>query len=382
MPERNVRLVIAGGGTGGHVLPAIAVIEELRDREALDDSLWLGSACGLEREAAAEAGIPFQAIPTGKLRRYLSARTIVDGPRVPAGIVRAWQHLRRFQPTVVFSTGGFVSVPTVIAAARQAPILTHEQTAILGMATRINARFADVLAISYDATLPLAQAHHANIVVTGNPVRASLRHGTAERGFAHWRLSADLPLIYVTGGARGASALNQRIAQLLPTLLPHCQIVHQTGPPSANSDAATLAMRRDQLSPELRERYRVVEFVHGELADTYAAASVILSRSGAGTVAEIAYLGKPAILIPLPGTGGDEQTRNARLLEEAGGAIVLPQSDASSERLCEILLRLLGDDRERARMGGASARVGRPDAASRLADALIALGDRSHNQKP
>lgn len=376
-----MRLIIAGGGTGGHVLPAVAVIEELRQRDLLEDLLWLGSSDGLERDAAAGIDVTFQAIPTGKLRRYISARTAVDSLRIPAGIARAWLHVRRFQPTVVFSTGGFVSVPTVIAASRLAPILTHEQTAILGLATRINARSADLLAVSYEATRPLAQAHHAQVVVTGNPVRRSLSQGSAARGHAHWRFSPDLPVVYVTGGARGASPLNQRIGALLPRVLPHCQIVHQTGPPSANNDAATLSDLRQRLPEELRRRYQIVPFVRGELADTYAAASVVVSRSGAGTVAELAFLGKPAIVIPLPGTGGDEQTQNARLLADAGGAILLPQDQATPDRLGELLLQLLASEPERNTMSLASANLGQADAAARLADELLALATRARRQK-
>ena len=120
-----IRLVIAGGGTGGHVLPAVAVVEELRRRERVGEMLWIGSADGVEGDAARRAGIPFRSVPTGKLRRYMSLRTALDAARVPAGIVHAWLILRAFAPSVVFSTGGFVSVPTVVAAARNAPILTH-----------------------------------------------------------------------------------------------------------------------------------------------------------------------------------------------------------------------------------------------------------------
>lgn len=167
MNDRPLRLVIAGGGTGGHVLPAIAVVEELRRRGALGETLWIGSKDGVEGEAAARAGLPFRSIETGKLRRYLAARTAADAARIPVGVAQAWRLLRAFRPSVVFSSGGFVSVPTVAAAARLAPILTHEQTAIVGLANRINARFADVFAVSWDETAPAAAALHRRVVVTG-----------------------------------------------------------------------------------------------------------------------------------------------------------------------------------------------------------------------
>jgi len=375
MAARPFRLVIAGGGTGGHVLPALAVVEVLRARSAIGEVLWLGSRDGIEGEAAAGSGIAFAAIPTGKLRRYLSLHTVTDAGRVPLGVVFAGRHLRRFRPDAVLSTGGFVSVPTVLAAGalRVAPILTHEQTAILGLATRINARFAGVLAVSYEETATVARRLHRRVVVTGNPVRSSLRTGDAERGRARWGFTPDLPLLYVTGGARGASPLNRRLADLLPELLEHCQILHQTGPASANRDAADLERRRQSWPSPLRDRYRVVEFVRDELADVYAAADVVLGRAGAGTVAELAFLGKPAVLIPLPGTGGDEQTHNARVLAAAGGAVLLPQSEASPERLRALLQDLLADRDRLATMGAAARRAGRPDAAAHLADELIGL---------
>lgn len=373
MTDRPLRLVIAGGGTGGHVLPALAVVEELRRRDRLDDLLWIGSVDGVEVESAAHAGIPFRSIPTGKLRRYLSARTALDAARIPLGVAQAWRHVRTFRPSVVFSTGGFVSVPTVAAAARQAPILTHEQTAILGLATRINCRFADVLALSYDDTVASADVYAMRVVVTGNPVRGSLRDGDRARGLARWGFSDALPLLYVTGGARGATPLNRRIGELLPALLEQTQILHQTGPASANADAAELQEAQSHWPAHLQRRYRVTDFVRDELADVYAAAAVVLGRAGAGTVAELAFLGKPAVLIPLPGAGGDEQTRNGRLLADVGGAILLPQPEATPDRLRTTVLGLLGDQRRLATMGAAARAVGRPDAAARLADQLLAL---------
>jgi UDP-N-acetylglucosamine--N-acetylmuramyl-(pentapeptide) pyrophosphoryl-undecaprenol N-acetylglucosamine transferase len=374
--ERPLRLVIAGGGTGGHVQPARAVLEELRRRNIAVEPLWIGSADGLEREAAAKEGIRYRAIPTGKLRRYLDWRTPLDAARIPLGIGEAWRHLRRFRPDVVFSTGGFVSVPSVVAAARLAPILTHEQTATLGLATRINARFADVVALSWTLSLKPLHGLRCRVVVTGNPVRSSLAEGDAERARFRYGFRPDLPFVYVTGGARGASPLNERIAALLPGLLERCQVLHQTGPDSANADAVTLRRARDTWPPELRARYQVVEFVGEELADVYAAVDLVVGRAGAGTVAELACFGLPAVLVPLPGTGGDEQTRNARMLAEAGGAVLLPQDEATPERLREVLLDLLAAPGRRVTMATSARAIGRPDAAGRLVDELLGLAGR------
>jgi UDP-N-acetylglucosamine--N-acetylmuramyl-(pentapeptide) pyrophosphoryl-undecaprenol N-acetylglucosamine transferase len=351
----------------------LAVVEELRHRDALADLVWIGSRDGVERQAAQDAGIPFIGIPTGKLRRYLSLRNFTDAARVPLGVLSARRALAAFRPDVVLSTGGFVSVPAVVAARGIAPVLTHEQTAILGLANRINARFADVLAISHARTEQLASRLHRRVVVTGNPVRAGLTAGDRSRGLRALGLSDGIPVVYVTGGARGASPVNQRIAALLPDILDRVQIVHQTGPLSANPDAGNLTQQRESLPETIRHRYKVVEFLGDELPDVYAAADLVVGRAGAGTIAELAYVGLPAILIPLPGARGDEQALNARVLGDVGAAIVIEQSDATPERLQTEILRLLDDPERRGRMANAARTVARPDAAARLADELLSL---------
>ena len=201
-------------------------------------------------EAAEEAGIRFVAIPTGKLRRYLSLRNLTDAARLPLGVLAARRALAAFRPDVVLSTGGFVSVPAVVAARGIAPVLTHEQTAILGLANRINARFADVLAVSHSQTEPIAARLHRRVVVTGNPIRVGLTAGDRSRGLQRLGFDGAIPVVYVTGGARGASPINQRIAALLPGILDHAQIVHQTGPLSANADAGNLSQLREVTSGE------------------------------------------------------------------------------------------------------------------------------------
>jgi UDP-N-acetylglucosamine--N-acetylmuramyl-(pentapeptide) pyrophosphoryl-undecaprenol N-acetylglucosamine transferase len=354
-------------------LPALAVVEELQRRGALADLVWIGSREGVERPAAEQAGIRFVIIPTGKLRRYLSLRNLTDAARVPLGVLSARRALAAFRPDVILSTGGFVSVPAVVAARGIAPVLTHEQTAILGLANRINARFADVLAVSHPRTEPLASRLHRRVVVTGNPIRAGLSAGDRSRGLRALGFSDVIPVVYVTGGARGASPINQRIAALLPGVLDRVQIVHQTGPLSANPDAGDLAQRRESLSEAVRHRYKVVEFLGDELPDVYAAADLVVGRAGAGTIAELAYVGLPAILVPLPGARGDEQTRNARVLGDAGAAIVIQQPDATPERLQTEIVALLDNPERRARMAKAARAVARPDAAARLADELLSL---------
>ncbi len=371
--EAAVRVVIAGGGTGGHISPALAVLAALRDRTAIAPT-WIGGTWGIERVRAAAAGVPFVAVPTGKLRRYLSWQTPLDAVRVPLGIVQAWRALRRIRPAVVFSTGGYVAVPTALAAARLGiPVLTHEQTAQLGLATRIIARSADVLALSFPTVPEGAMVGHARVLHTGNPIRREVLGGDAVRGATRFGLSPDIQTIYVSGGARGSTPINRLIEGALPRLLPHTQIIHSTGPASANGDYARLSQVALALPTSQQARYIVRETIGDEIGDVYALASLVVGRSGAGTVAELAILGKPSVLIPLPGTGGDEATKNARVLADAGAALLRPQAEITSDLLANDILALLNAPDTLAGMGDAARAVAPGDAAGIIADALLTL---------
>jgi UDP-N-acetylglucosamine--N-acetylmuramyl-(pentapeptide) pyrophosphoryl-undecaprenol N-acetylglucosamine transferase len=377
--NRPIRIVIAGGGTGGHVLPALSVIEELERRGVPMELLWIGSKHGIEGNEARARGIPFRAVATGKFRRYPDFKTVTDAVKVPLGVPQAWWILRGFHPDVIFSTGGYVSTPSVLGGTRMAPVLSHEQTAVLGLATRINGRFVDVQALTFDSSLQYAK-DTSKTVVTGNPVRASLKEGTREKGLQRFGFRSDLPVLFVTGGARGSSPLNERIEAILDDLLECMQILHQTGAKTDNPDFERLSGKQQRLAAEMRNRYYLVERARDEMADIYAMADLMLARAGAGTVAEIAYLGKSAILIPLPGAGGHEQHRNAEALSSLDGAVVIDQTEASPERLRETILDLLSDPDRRAAIGANAAKAGRPDAAARLADQLMELATRRRNR--
>lgn len=256
-----------------------------------------------------------------------------------------------------------------------APVLSHEQTAVLGLATRLNGRFVDVQALTFETSLALTK-DRSKTVVTGNPVRGSLKEGSRESGLQRFGFRSDMPVLFVTGGARGSSPLNERIEAILDDLLEHLQILHQTGATTDNPDFERLSARRQALPAETRDRYRVVERIRDEMADVYAMADLMLARAGAGTVAEIAYLGKTAILIPLPGSGGNEQLRNAEALSSIDGAVVIDQQDASPTRLREVILDLAANPERRGQIGANAARAGRPDAAARIADQLLALAEQ------
>lgn len=360
-----MRVVIAGGGTGGHTSAGLAVAAALAKDGA--EVHWIGSHEGLEARRVPEAGLAFYPISTGKLRRYWDRENVSDILlRVPAGIVQSWRLLRSLRPAVLFSAGGFVSVPPALAArALGIPIVIHEQTAVPGLANRITGRFAARIAVSFRAASAGFPADR--VIVTGNPVRGEILGGSREAALGRFGFDEAMPLVYVTGGAQGAHRINRLVGLALPRLLAICQILHQCGDNAETGDRLWLQERAGTLPPGTRPRYAVRPFIGAELRDVYAAAALLVGRSGAGTVTECCNLGVPAVFIPLPGASGGEQAANARVVEAAGGAVVLPQDDLTPERLVDTLTRLLADRAGLRAMGARARSLAVPDAALRLA---------------
>jgi UDP-N-acetylglucosamine--N-acetylmuramyl-(pentapeptide) pyrophosphoryl-undecaprenol N-acetylglucosamine transferase len=304
----------------------------------------------------------------------ISAANLRDVGRLIRGLVEGRRVMRAFRPDVVLSTGGYVAVPVGLAArAVGVPLLVHEQTTRLGLANRLLMRRATAIALSSPSSMELLPAVvRPRAVVTGNPIRAELLTGDARRGvealgWAGW--DASLPTVYVTGGAQGSVQVNRLLAAVLERVLPRANVVHQCG----RSSLAELRRRAEQLPAGLAGRYRVIEFVGSELPDVLALADVVVSRSGAGTLAELTALGKPSVLIPLIPTGGNEQEHNARYLQQAGAAYALLGDHPTPQDLQRALDGLIGDAGLRAGMAAQAARLGRPGAARDLAAVLLTL---------
>ena len=368
-------VVIAGGGTGGHTSPGLAVAARLRESGVAVH--WIGSRQGIEARRVPEAGLPFHTIPVGKLRRYWDWQNVPDlAVRAPAGLARAWRLLRRLKPSLVFATGGFVALPPALAARALAiPLVVHEQTSVPGLANRVAGRFARRIALTFPMTG--AEFPRERTVLTGNPLRPELRSGTRAAACRRFDLDPAAPIVYVTGGALGSHRLNRDVGQALPRLLDLCQIIHQCGDNKTTDDHAWLAARARALPEPLRRRYALHPYVGPELRDVYAAAALVIGRSGAGTVNECCQLGLAAVYVPLPGTSGDEQTANARLVEAAGGAVVFPQVSLTPEGLVEAVARLLADPATLSAMGERARSLAVPDAADRIVRLLVEIaGER------
>jgi UDP-N-acetylglucosamine--N-acetylmuramyl-(pentapeptide) pyrophosphoryl-undecaprenol N-acetylglucosamine transferase len=381
------RLIVTGGGSGGHTYPALATVRALRSRLAASGRelvvVWAGTAGSLEQRVAAGELIPFRAIAAGKLRRARNPLLMVtpanarDMARVPAGVLQARGAVREFGPDAVLATGGYVAIPVGLAARWcGVPLVAHEQTTRLGLANRLLAGRATMMAVSSQSTLDLLPPRVRNAaVVTGNPVRAEVLSGDAGRavGALGWTgLVPGLPVVYVTGGAQGAAQVNGVVAAVLPWLLERANVIHQCGPgqePRAREAAG-------RLPAALAGRYLVTGFVGAELPDVLALADVVVSRSGAGTIAELTALGMASVLVPLPTSAGDEQRHNARHLAAAGAAVAL-DGEVTPAALMAALGPLLADPARRAAVAAAARAQGRPDAAARLADVVLAAAGQA-----
>ncbi|MEV0892506.1 UDP-N-acetylglucosamine--N-acetylmuramyl-(pentapeptide) pyrophosphoryl-undecaprenol N-acetylglucosamine transferase [Promicromonospora sp. MEB111] len=375
------RLLVTGGGTGGHTYPALTTLRALQARLAESGTavsvLWAGTADGLEARVTASEGIRFLPVATGKLRRsanplgMLSASNMKDMARVPLGVAQARSIVAEFKPDVILSTGGYVAVPVGIAAGlARRPLVVHEQTVRLGLANRLLAKRATRVAVSSPSTIELLpEAVRERAVVTGNPVRAEVLTGEPLKAVDALGLDSfdpDLPVLYVTGGAQGSVQINELVAETLPWMLQRANVIHQCGP----NNLKEMFERTATLPAELAARYRVLGFVGAELPDVLALADVVISRSGAGTIAELTALGKPAVLIPLASSAGNEQAHNARRLQDLGAAVAL-EGDLTFSDLRGALAGLLDDAGRRERMADAARKIGVPDAAERLVDLLL-----------
>ena len=351
-----MRVILAGGGTGGHVIPALAIAQELRDRHAAE-VLFVGTARGIENRLVPAAGFPLRLIEVGALKNVGLATRVRTTLSLPRAVWRAWRMLGEYQPDVVIGVGGYASGPMMLAAALGAtPTLAFEPNVIPGFANRLIAPMVSAAAVHFRETC----RYFRNCRVTGVPVREDFfkASGNARR---------HPSTLLVFGGSQGAHAINQVMIDSLPRLeerLPEMHIIHQTGERDYND--AKSAYERAGVSGEV---YPFIDDMPG----MFARAGLVLCRSGASTVAEVTAAGKPAIFVPFPRAADDHQMFNARALERAGAAIVLAEAKLTSERLVETMTSLLADCSLLERMAMAARRLSHPNAAREIAEIAARL---------
>ena len=322
--KASKKIVLTGGGTAGHVMPHIALLPRMK--KAGWDIHYIGSR-GIEKKLAAEHGIPFHQIPTGKLRRYLSYQNLVDVFRVLVGIVASLLILLRLRPGLVFSKGGFVSVPVAIAAwILRIPVVTHESDATPGLANRLIAPCSRFILCSFPQTL--AYLPRDRSCFTGTPIREELRAGSLAEGFrlCGFDRQDHRPVLLIMGGSQGAGPINRLIQDSLDELLRDFRIIHLTGPGKGSGIRKT--------------GYKSMEFAGPELAHLFAASDAVIGRAGANSIFEFLALKKPMLLIPLERGSRGDQIRNTESFVRSGWALSASERELTPDDFCQQVRRL------------------------------------------
>jgi UDP-N-acetylglucosamine--N-acetylmuramyl-(pentapeptide) pyrophosphoryl-undecaprenol N-acetylglucosamine transferase len=353
VPQKNI--VIVAGGTGGHVYPAMAVALELRQRGY--EIHWLGTAAGLEARVVPAAGIELVALQVKGLRGKGLGAKIQGLVFVCWALLQALGAMRRLQPLCVLGMGGYVAGPVGLASRMlRKPLLIHEQNSVAGTTNRILSRFASRVFTAY----PAAFNGTIEAIMVGNPVRSEMLDRGARSSYDY---DGGRPLkLLVIGGSLGARAINEVLPETMGLLASTCplQLRHQTGP--AHGDAVRAAYQAlDKVAVE------VLSYIE-DMAEAYAWADLVLCRAGALTLAELTVMGRPSVLVPLPGAIDNHQFYNAKWLVGQGAALLLPQSELSPAALAKLLAQLVEQPAQLAEMAQAARRAARLDATTRIAD--------------
>lgn len=319
--KQRPKIVLTGGGTAGHVSPNLALIPALEADGW--EIVYIGSSNGIEKQLVAEAGIPYYGISSGKLRRYFSWQNFIDPFKVIKGIFDAFFAIAKVKPKVVFSKGGFVTVPVIFASwLQRIPVIIHESDFSSGLANRLSIPFATKICVTFPETVKHLSKYASKVKHTGLPIRPDILKGDAAKGREFCGIYGDLPVLFVVGGSTGSAKINQAVRSVLDNLTQTYQVVHACG--------------KGNLDPHLKNypRYQQHEYLGTELADVLALADVVVSRSGANAVFEFLTLRKPNLLIPLSKSSSrGDQILNAKSFQSRGYSAVLLEEGLTSDSL-------------------------------------------------
>lgn len=320
------RIILTGGGTAGHVTPNIALLPQLR--ELGYDIHYIGSYNGIEKELIEQFKIPYHGISSGKLRRYFSMQNFTDPFRVLKGFREANRLIKTLKPDVIFSKGGFVSVPVVMAGKRNhVPTIIHESDLTPGLANKLSIPSATKVCCNFPETLNYLPEEKA--VLTGSPIRQELLTGSRETALKLCGFTSDKPVILIVGGSLGSIAVNNAVRSILPELLKDFQIIHLCGKDKVDESLTNV------------EGYKQFEYIKQELRDIFALTDIVISRAGANAICELLALRKPNLLIPLSANASrGDQILNARSFERQGFSIVLEEEDLTDDTLLQAIHNL------------------------------------------
>ncbi|MCD8149179.1 MAG: undecaprenyldiphospho-muramoylpentapeptide beta-N-acetylglucosaminyltransferase [Clostridiales bacterium] len=315
------KIILTGGGTAGHVTPNIALLPSLK--ELGYEISYIGSYHGIEKGLIEKENIPYYAISSGKLRRYFDPKNFSDPLKVVKGYAQARRLMFKLKPDIVFSKGGFVSVPVVLAARHaRIPVIIHESDITPGLANKLAIPSASKVCCNFPETLE--HLPEGKAIVSGSPIRQELLHGDKEKAYTYTGFSSDRPVILIIGGSQGSQVINEAVRRLLPTLLQSWQIIHLCG--------------KGNLDPTLHHTtgYVQYEYINEELADLFAISDLVISRAGANAICELQALCKPNILIPLSKAASrGDQILNANSFRKQGFSYVLEEENLSEDTLAQ-----------------------------------------------
>jgi len=359
-----MKVVFASGGSGGPVTPLIAIYEELKNRDAQLEAIWIGTSTGPEKNMVEQFKIDFRVISSGKLRRYFSIMNFIDPFFVFLGFLQSIFILRKFKPDVVLTAGSFVAVPVAYAAKfLKIPIFVHQQDLQKGLANKLMSKKATVVTVSLRDSLGDFDVHKTYHV--GNPVRKDIFTGSKEKAYKLFKLDPNLSTVLVLGGGQGAEIINQILLESVGKITENFQVLHLTG--KGKGIKSQFADYYDRQTCKIIEaRYHDFEFLHQEIFDAYAVADLVVSRSGFATISELAVLGKPAVLIPIPG----HQELNAQFLGKYNAAKVIRQEKLNKETFTQVVVSLLGNPSDLQGLSRNISQVMDKDAAKKYVDLI------------
>jgi UDP-N-acetylglucosamine--N-acetylmuramyl-(pentapeptide) pyrophosphoryl-undecaprenol N-acetylglucosamine transferase len=366
--------MIACGGTGGHIFPGVAIAEAIEEADPRVDVLFMGRRGSLEERIVTGTGRDFAPVPSMGVVRGAAVRNLAVPFAVAVGYAVALRHLASLRPAAAVGTGGFASVPPILAARTiGAPVLLTEQNSYPGLATRILSRFASSVHVSFEESAEYLP-HAREVVVSGNPVRSSFTRVDPERARSDLGLKGDARVVFFLGGSRGAHRINETVrgaaARLAGTGI---SVIAQTG----EDDFGAVRESLDRSGAEA-----VVAPFFDRIEACYAAADLVVARAGATTIAELTFVGRPSILVPYPHATEAHQMRNARALERAGAALVVPDEELSGAVIAARIEELTNDRAGLKQMADAARAFARPGAAERVARATLALAGRRRPPDP
>ena len=360
------RILIAGGGTGGHVYPALATIEALKEKGQFE-FLYVGGKNGIETRIVPKHSIPMETIWISGIARSLTFKNLLFPLKIMMSLIKSWKIVKKFKPHAAVGTGGYVSGPILFVAAKMGvPVLIQEQDVYPGLTTRLLAKYADCICLSFEGADKHFQEYLNKLVLTGNPVRKGIAKYDRKSAINEMKLEENKLTLFVFGGSQGARSINLAMIDLLPKLLKKYdfQILWQTG----ESQYASVTER----FTDTYKNAHVMPYVQ-KMDAAYAVSDVVLSRAGAITLAELALVGKSAVLVPYPYAAGNHQEHNSRIMEEAGAAIMVLEGENWETKLQEALEKLFQNETLRHQQSAAWKTLARPNAAELISDEVLKL---------